>query len=192
MLTVQNAQHQLLFADSDALLVLIAQLPRIELHRSGDLSCDDRQYVARSQQFPVKLIHLVDKYEERHLIMLQELDQDTHLRVKHLLVDNIGRTHDEHRVVKDSERALHLGRKVHVPRGIQKRHVLFSGREPCHFGENSYPSFFLQGFRVQEGILVVHPSQRADHSCLKEDALCQCSFSRIHVREDADRYICCH
>ena len=61
-------------------------------------------------------------------------------------------------IVKNLQCPLHLRRKIHMPRSIQKRNIPHSGL----LGKNRNSPRPLLGIRIEKGILMIHPPQLPD------------------------------
>ena len=71
---------------------------------------------------------------------------------------------DEHRVIEDGERALHLGGKVDMAGGVEQRDLGCSGGEHGLLGKNGDAALTLECVGIEKGVAVVDAaelSQRA-------------------------------
>ena len=76
-----------------------------------------------------------------------------------MALDAVGAADDQDGVIQHLERPLHFRGEVHVARGVQQCHRPFPQGEHRLLGEDGDAPLPLQVVGVQEGVLVVHPSQ---------------------------------
>ena len=111
------------------------------------------------------LVHLVDKEDRWDPIAFQQLPQGLHMAL-----DAICPADHQHGIVQHLQGALHLCRKVHMARRVQKRHRQagqirgFWQHKFSLLGKNGDPSLPLQCIGVQKGIPIVHTARPADSS----------------------------
>ena len=102
-----------------------------------------------------------------------------------MALNAVGPTDDQHRRIQYLKRPLHLRRKVHMARGIEKGHFPVPQGQPCLFGEDCDSSGSLQLIVIEKGIAVVDPADFSDAAPKIENALRQRCLSRIHMGKNA-------
>ena len=121
-------------------------------------------------------VHFIDKEKHRNVVSLQQLPKGLGVALH-----PIGAADDQNGIVQHLQRALHLGRKIHMPGGIQKGDTAaFDGQDRL-LGKDGDPPLFLQGVGVQKRILMVDPTDAADGAGLIQQSLRQSGLAGVYM-----------
>ena len=123
-----------------------------------------------------RLIHLVDKKERRNLIFFQQPPQRLHVALH-----TIRSAYEQHRIVKNLQRPLHLRRKIHMPRRVHQRHFHIIQHYLCLFGKDRDAARALHRKIVKKRILMIHTPELPYSSGQVKDCLRKCRFPGIDV-----------
>ena len=204
LFALQVTVHEVIVADRDLLLDLwgidarheVSGMRRAAAHHAGsrhDIHAPRAQFFldGRHQSLSVGsvLVHLVDKEEYRHIIVVQQAPQNAHLPVH-----AVRRADHQDRAVQDPQHALHLRGEIHVTRRVLQsigsphatdlRGIVF-GSKPRLFGENSDPSLFFHIVRIQECVAMVYAARISDRSGDVQERFRKCRFARVHMGQDS-------
>ena len=85
-------------------------------------------------------VHLVDKNDGRNLIAPEQLPERSGVALHAVCA-----AHKQQRIVQHLQRPLHFGRKVHMPRRIEKGNLRLRQRQLCLLGKdrNAARTFLL-------------------------------------------------
>ena len=132
----------------------------------------------------VRLIHLIHKHKDRDTILLQKLPERCGMPLH-----PVGAADHKQRVIQHLKRPFHLRRKVHMPRGIQKRQLQLPPGKPCLLGKNRDPTLSFQGKIIQKGIPVIYPPKLSHCPRSVQQRLGQGSFAGVHMGQHANTYL---
>ena len=140
-------------------------------------------------------VHLVDERDLRHLVLLG--------LAPHLLGLRLHAAHravEGHRAVEDAQRALHLGREVHVSGSVDQRQTVGAPLHARGGGLDRDAALLLLDHEVHRRGAVMHFADLVVLAGIVEDALRRGRLAAVDVRHDAEvpnffkrkRFLVCH
>ena len=126
-------------------------------------------------------VHLVDERDLRHLVLLG--------LAPHLLGLRLHAAHravEGHRAVEDAQRALHLGREVHVSGSVDQRQTVGAPLHARGGGLDRDAALLLLDHEVHRSGAVVHFAYLVVLAGIEENALGSRSLATIDVGHDAE------
>ena len=74
------------------------------------------------------------------------------------------------RIIQHLQGTLHLSRKIHMPRCIQKCHLAVTKLKHCLLGKNRNPPLSFQRVVIKERIPMIYTPRLTDLSCQIKDS----------------------
>ena len=143
------------------------------------------QFMAKAfhQAVPVAAAEVHFRHEQKrgHPVQLQQPPQGAGVGL-----DPVHAADDQDGIVQHRQGPLHLGRKVHMARGVQQRHLHVPQRQLRLAEKNGNAPLPLQQMAVHGSTAVVHPAQLPQLTGAVEHGLGQGGLSRVHMGGDAD------
>ena len=96
-------------------------------------------------------------------------------------LDPVRPADDQDGIVQHLQGPLHLGGKIHMPRGVQQGDPGIPLVKNRLLGKNRDAPAPFQAVGVQECVLVIHPAQTPDAARPVEQGLGQGGFARVHM-----------
>ena len=128
-----------------------------------------------------RLIHLINKQKCGDIIATQQPPKGFHMAL-----DPIRTADDKHRRIQYLQSPLHLRRKIHMARSIEKGHIPISQLKLRLFGKYGDPSRLFQRIRVQKGVSMIYPPRFSDTAGQIKNALRKSCLASIHMGQKAD------
>ena len=172
----QITLHQLLIAQRGAFQQLLPACAKVHAPPVQPLP----QLVHQGRPVGPRLVHLVDEEKGGDALVLQQPPQ-----CGGVSLDAVRPADHQNGVVQHLEGALHLGGKVHMPRGVQQRQLQLPQGQPGLLGEDGDAPLPLLRIGIRHRVLVVHPSHPPGLAGNVEQGLGQCGLARVHMGQQA-------